>query len=66
MCETRYFRHEDSIWKFAPGQQPQLKTLYSGEWGESVFESLEEFLAEPSQATEITVEEAEKFGMEEG
>ena len=59
MDQTRYFKHEDSFWKFEPGQMPQLRTSISPTWGESVFASLEAFLADPAEATEVTALEAE-------
>ncbi|MES2920196.1 MAG: hypothetical protein V4819_01520 [Verrucomicrobiota bacterium] len=56
---TRYFKHEDCFWKFAPGQTPQLRTAQSAGWVESIFASLEAFLSDPAEAIEVTALEAE-------
>ncbi len=63
MEPTRYFKQEDTIWKFTPGQNPQLRTSLCRVWGESDFASLEAFLADPAVATEITALEAEEGNM---
>ncbi len=57
---TRYFKLEDSFWKFEPGKTPQIRTVSSPTWGESVFASLEAFLADPAEVIEVTALEAEQ------
>jgi len=56
---TRYFTHGKTIWKFAPGKWPMQRHATDDEWDSSIFSSLEEFLADSAEATEITEEEGE-------
>ena len=60
MDHTRYFKHEDCFWKFEPGPKPQLRTSHCRVWAESVFASIEAFLVDPAEATEVTALEAEE------
>ena len=60
MNDTRYFKNEDVFWKFEPGKTPQLRTSSSPIWGESIFASLEAFLADPEETIEVTALEAEE------
>ncbi len=64
MNPCRYFMFYQGVWKFEPDNPPLVKTPESGEWGESWFESLEHFLADPTEAHEITAAEAERLWVE--
>ena len=59
MEPTRYFKNELAIWKFVPGQRPQLRTPFSEKWTQSIFSTLESFLRDPQMAREIAAEEGE-------
>lgn len=56
---ARYFKNDIAIWKFVPGQRPQLRTPFSDTWKQSIFATLESFLKDPQMATEIPAEEGE-------
>ncbi|MES2922232.1 MAG: hypothetical protein V4819_11840 [Verrucomicrobiota bacterium] len=60
MNSARYFNYGDAFWKFEPGEIPQVRTAISAGWVESIFASLEAFLADPAEAIEITALEAEE------
>lgn len=53
MTATRYFRENETFWKFEEGKKPQIKTPVSEGWTDSLFSSLEEFLEE-GVAEEVT------------
>jgi len=59
MTPTRYFRSGRMLWKFAPGKAPVQRHQFDNEWDSSLFVSLDEFLAEPDEATETNAEDAE-------
>ena len=59
MKATRSFKNELCCWKFENGKRPQIRTAIWREWGESIFESLEEFLADPEKVPEVRADEAE-------
>ena len=61
MKPTRYFKTDLSFWKFEPEKHPQIRTPLSPAWMDSVFGSLEEFLADPAEASEIGADEAEEM-----
>ncbi|MES2922649.1 MAG: hypothetical protein V4819_13940 [Verrucomicrobiota bacterium] len=57
--ETRYFKSLEALWKFECGKHPQIRTSISSQWADSVFATLDEFLAEPGHVVEIAAGEAE-------
>ncbi len=57
----RYFMFDQGVWKFEPDSPPLVKTPESEGWADSWFESLEQFLADPTEAHEITAAEAERL-----
>jgi hypothetical protein len=59
METTRYFKDGNSWWKFESGKHPQIRTSIAAEWADSVFATLDEFLADPDSVPEIPAEEAE-------
>lgn len=58
----RYFKSDLSFWKFESDRHPQIRTSMSAIWMDSIFSSLEEFLADPAEVVEIGVDEAEVEG----
>lgn len=55
---TRYFTDELAVWKFEPGHPPKMKTAICADWIDSDFESLEEFLRDPTGLMETSEEGA--------
>jgi len=60
MEPIRYFRNELAIWKFVPGERPQLRSPVSANWAHSMFATLDTFLRNPLGVTEIPAEEGEQ------
>lgn len=59
MSTARYFKDNESYWKFEAGKHPQMKTSLHARWGDSFFHSLDEFLTDPGQVAEVREDEAE-------
>lgn len=56
---TRYFRDGDCFWKFEPGTRPKRKNGWYGDWEDSYFKGLAEFLRDPGPVVEVPADEAE-------
>lgn len=59
MKTIRYFRDNDSYWKFEDGRPPLTKTGFYSNWRLSFFPNLQEFLNDSGRVTEVEKREAE-------
>ena len=58
---NRYFTNKEGSahWRVTPAGEVHIKTVWIGEWSESIFTSLDDMLDELNELTECTQEEAE-------